>query len=184
MVCLQTGVATWRTGWEWRELNTIRDYRIGTTGLAGVRTNRIFGEDLEAAAAFIEREIPPTESLLILPTMTVLYGLTGRESFPGAPFIFHSGVIPFPGRYVEDFSGLVRAHPPTWLLLRDDRDVYWLQLDLQLRWINLKEWVEENYEPVWSSGRMQALRHISRPGESTGVTPHPHQQVLLPAQIR
>ena len=91
-------IASVRYTWRWKASNSVNDYVLQTESLKGWRCNRQIGEGVDRAVEYINHNVPEQDSLFAFPDVNVVYGLTGRESFRKAPFIFTLGEIPPPGK--------------------------------------------------------------------------------------
>jgi hypothetical protein len=144
--------------WNWRASNAQNDYKIRTKAFRDWRCHSAYGRDLDEAVARIQANVPRDESLFIYPDMTVIYGLTGRPSFKGAPFIFHAGVSPPPGPIAEKFRDRFLADPPQWILLREPFEIPWALDRRGLEIIGISQFIESSYEEQWKFGYFMLLK--------------------------
>lgn len=143
--------------WYWNSSNE-PNYSMTSKPLRGWRANRTAGEGVDQAVFAIKANVPPEESLFILPDATVIYGLTDREPYAPAPFIFHLKRMPPEGRLLDSFREHFLSHPPDWILLRDQHHLVFNDTDLLLEWLGIKERIAQKYEERWRSGTFRLLR--------------------------
>lgn len=151
--------------WNWRPSNAVADYELTTPGLYGWRCNSKNGIGFDHAIAAIEREVPPEDSLLILPDATIIYGLTGRESFRKASFIFHVRHVPPPGPY-EEFRKAFFEAPPQWILLHLQQEVDFNSHREILDWLGIEKFISESYSEHWRWSDDYVLLRWKGPGET------------------
>ena len=150
--------ASERYTWTWRPSNSINDYALQVESFRGWRCNRQIGEGVDRAVAYINDNVPEEDSLFVFPDATIVYGLTGRESFRKAPFLFHLEHIPPVGNAYADFRNHFLTSPPRWILLHDQTEVYFFNTASLLQWLRLDQFIVENYEPVWEWGDFSLIR--------------------------
>lgn len=160
-----TRAGQYPTAWMWRYSNLESNYALQNDPLKGWLTSRRIGPGVDGAVAYIQSHVPRDESLFVFPNCTVIYGLTGRDSYRGAPFIFHIGYAP--GGYQYDaFRERFLGEPPDWILLDLQREVEWAFAAEMLEWLALDDFVKERYEPVADFGELRLLR--MRPTSTSG----------------
>ncbi|MBI3556732.1 MAG: hypothetical protein HY074_10755 [Deltaproteobacteria bacterium] len=146
--------------WSWRRPVVLRDYALKTEAFRGWRCDRRIGEGLDAAVDFISHNVGAGESLFVYPDATVIYGLTGHESYRNAPFIFHLGMVPAPGRILEKFRKDLFAAPPAWIVIHDQTEVSFIDTKAMTSWLQLGEFFENNYRQVWTSNPFRVLKRL------------------------
>lgn len=157
---LYSGQATNRRyTWRWKPSNLTNDYVLQTESLKGWKCNRQIGEGLDRAVVYINENVPQQDSLFVFPDVTVIYGLTGRESFRKTPFIFHLNQIPSNGKLYADFRRHFLEIPPKWLLLHHQTEIAFYDTGRLLRWLRLDGFISQNYNQVWQWGDFALLRH-------------------------
>lgn len=159
-------VAAAQTGrlatWQWRDRFTaternVSDYPLRAAGFEGWRCNGRIGRGVDETADYIRASIPRDETLLVLPDATILYGLTERESFRGAPFLFHRGQAPPPGIDMARFRAIFASRPPDWIVWHRQREIPWMDERL-LPWLGIDRELAENYEPTWAADNFVIFR--------------------------
>ncbi len=163
------------TTWRWRDsgprdARNLSDYALKVEAFKGWRCNERIGRGVDAAAEYVVRHVPPGDTLLVLPDVTVLYGLTGRPSFRGAPFAFHLGQVPPPGPDYERFRSTFFSRPPKWIVLHLQTEIEWIDTGRVIEWLGLREYLAARYEPQWEGERFRILRLVAERGlERRGV---------------
>lgn len=145
--------------WVWRPSNFLGGYSITNPAMSGWRAHYDVGRDLDAALEKINT-LPDTGQLFIFPDFTILYGLSGRESFKPAPFIFHLREMPAPGRLLKTFRSRFLEDPPKWILLHERKEVFFADAGEILGWLDLKSTVDENYIEIWKHGEVRLLERL------------------------
>jgi hypothetical protein len=146
--------------WNWRRSNLVTNYAMRSPGFEGWRCFSRVGEGVDRAADAIRAIVPPGDTLLVLPDATLLYGLTGRDSYRGIPWAWDVNNSPAPGgRLYARTIRRLHEDKPDWILLRMQNDApanaTWPLLDaLQLRPVLARE-----YRAAWSAGDFVLLRH-------------------------
>ena len=98
----------------------------------------------------IEREVPPSGSILALPSRAELYFLSGRRN----PFRFYNSALGITTeRDLQAALGLLAVDPPA-LVLYDRRDKYNTAASRAIM-----DWVTELYEPLPGVGPFEIYRH-------------------------
>ena len=151
--------ASGRYTWRWKASNSVNDYVLQTEFLKGWRCNRQIGEGVDRAVEYINQNVPEQDSLFAFPDVNIVYGLTGRESFHKAPFIFTLGEIPPPGRLYAEFRKHFLDSPPQWILLHHQTEVDFYDTRRLLQWLRLDGFISRSYEGVWSWEDFVLLHH-------------------------
>ena len=149
-----------RLAWSWRDSNLQSDYSLRNQALSGWKCSADIGPGFDKAVAFIDANIPKGDQLFVFPDATVIYGLTGHESYRFAPFIFHLGLLPSPGKYYDKFQERFRSEPPKWIVLHDQTEIDFFDLGKLLHWLKLSEFLKANYGVVWTESKFSILRRI------------------------
>ena len=145
------------TTWTWNASVVKSDYALRTPAFAGWRCDGAVGEGLDRCAAFVAARIPREQSLLVFPDCTLLYGLTGHDSYRGAPFIFQRGQI-LTGALYDNFRARFLTSPPDWIVLHQF-DLRWdLSAGPILEWLRLDDYLRKEYRVVWTFGGFSVLR--------------------------
>jgi hypothetical protein len=144
--------------WRYKPSNFDIGHEIRTSGLRGLHCNPRYGLAFEAAFDLLDTKIPHDDSVFIYPEMTVLYGLTGRQSYPGAPFIFHNGVSPPPGPVARKFVEGFEARPPQWMLFHRSFDLAAIDIRTGLAVIGLDRFIAQHYTEKWRGGDLSVYR--------------------------
>lgn len=147
-----------RLVWTWRASNLANDYTLTTPAMRGWRCNRQVCEGIDRSVAWIQAYVPPGESLFVFPDATLVYGLTGRDSWRNAPFAFHLGQQPAPGRRYQQFRASFTAAPPRWILLHNQTEVGFFHTFALLRWLELDRFIATRYRIVWHWNDFAVLR--------------------------
>lgn len=147
-----------RRVWAWKRSNLVYDYALKTAAMRGWRCNRAICEGIDRAVDWINTHVPTGESLFVFPDATVIYGLTGRPSYPKAPIIFHLGQGPAPGPLYEEFRAHFTGSPPEWILLHNQTEVGFYNTLHLLRWLELDRFIERRYRVVWQWNDFAMLR--------------------------
>lgn len=108
--------------------------------------------------SFIEKNIPEQEPLLILTDLQILYSMTGRESFRGVPFLFTVGVVPAPGKQLQDVRETITQNPPNWILTH--RDPGTTGINQLVRYLGIEPFIAEHYQLVQYWNRYGMFRKI------------------------
>lgn len=136
--------------WVWHRSTIENTHTMKNEPLEGWRANPELGEGVDAAVEKIKSL--PEGQLLVFPDATVIYGLTGREPFKPAPFIFHLGKMPAPGKQADAFRNAVTSSPPKWILLHNQTELDFCDMDKLLHWLRLDQFIQGAYTPIWSHG--------------------------------
>jgi hypothetical protein len=170
-------VGVFPTTWEWRDSNLDRNYEMQNGPLRGWTCSSRIGPGVDGAVDYINRNVPRDERLFVFPDCTVIYGLTGRDSYRRTPFIFHLRKFP-EGKLYDEFRDHFRREPPQWILLDRQREVYWANVGKMMRWLQIEGAVRTNYTPVARFGELTLLR-IHQPQRGLDAT-----AAMLPAGKR
>lgn len=135
--------------WDWKGSNTLSDYAMITPSFAGWHAYPGYGEGVDRAVREINSRVPRTDSLMVFPDATVIYGLTGRVSWPDAPFIYHVRVWPPPGPMEEHFHDRFLKSPPKWILIHWQKEITFYNTDRLLIWLGIDDYIAGHYQPVW-----------------------------------
>lgn len=141
---------TWRGGWR-------SDHTLTSARLRGWRCDARVGTGVDAVVEYIRTRVPPQDRLLVFPDATVIYALSGRESYPRAPFIFHLMEFPM-GRAQALFNREFAVAPPEWFVLHRQIEVEHIHYHKLLTWLRLTKPLQEDYELVWSKYRFAIFR--------------------------
>jgi hypothetical protein len=155
--------------WNWKPSNVKADYQLRTPGFEGWWCNAAIGRGLDAAVEAVNRMVPRGDSLMVFPDATLIYGMTGRESLRGAPFVFHLGVSPPPGLLYFEFRERMLKNPPAWWLIHQQEEPKLSNARLILSWLDLQEMFAANYELVWKAEAFSLYRlkaGAGRPGKA------------------
>jgi hypothetical protein len=149
-----------RLVWTWRASNLDNAYTLTTPAMRGWRCNPRICEGIDRSVAWIQANVPPGDSLFVFPDATVIYGLTGHESWKKTPFIFHAGQVPAPGPLYDEFRAHITGTPPRWIVLHNQTEVGFFHTWGLLRWLGLDTFVTSRYRPVWQWGDFTIARLI------------------------
>ena len=152
--------------WMWRRSNMESNYEMQNGPFRGWRCSARIGPGVDQAVDFINRNVPREESLLIFPDCTVIYGLTGRESYRHSPFIFHLGGFPA-GKLYDEFRNHFLREPPRWILVDRQREVPWANVVRLMQWLQIEDFVRSNYEAVAHFGELSLLKAQNLPRDET-----------------
>lgn len=149
-----------RLVWSWRSSNLDNAYAFTTPAMRGWRCNPRICEGIDRSVAWIQANVPPGDTLFVFPDATVIYGLTGHQSWKKAPFIFHAGQVPAPGPLYDAFRAHLTSAPPRWIVLHNQTEVGFFHTWGLLRWLELDAFVTSRYRPVWQWGDFTVARLI------------------------
>lgn len=155
-----------RDVWAWRSANLEADYALRSAPLAGWRCNRRMGEAVDAAVEAIRTRVPAGDSLFVFPDTTVIYALTGRDSYRGAPAIFLLSTresSPPAGALAERFRAHFLANPPRWILLHHETESEITHTARFLAWLRLDAFVRDRYRRVDAWNDLELLQMNSLP---------------------
>ena len=145
--------------WTWNPFVVRSDYEMQNENFRGWRCSREIGEGLDKTVAYVNANVPKNESLFVFPDATIIYGLTGRDSYRKTPFLFHANQFPT-GRWLDEFREHFIAEPPTWIVLHNLKQHP--QPDITagpiLEWLKLTDVVANQYEVVWTYQDFSVLR--------------------------
>ena len=140
--------------WTYFQKNPAGNYVIKTKPLEGWRAPRFQGEPLDQLVEYINKNIPPTEPLLNLTDMYIIYALTGRDSYRGIPFVFFQDQLPARGEQAEQVQQNILSHPPDWILVN-------LNSSPVLQNMKIQEEIQSKYLPVFQTGEYFLLQKIN-----------------------
>lgn len=160
------GLSVWRAGfaWTWNPYSTDRSYELKTESFRGWNAHPRLGEGTDLAVQAVRDRVPASASLLILPHGTWIYGLAGRMPYAPAPFLFHEGKMPPPGRWREEVRRAWMEHPPDWILLHGYSKIDFSTSATVMRDLGLGDWLARGYRIDRSWDRWRLLRR-KEPGE-------------------
>lgn len=120
------------------------NYALKAPVLRGWMCDRETGQDLDKIVEFVNRNVPKTETLLILSDLQILNALTGRNGYRGVPFIFTQGKVPTPGKQLEKVRNQIMQNPPDWVLthIGDSFSITYL-----IQYLDLFDFLHEHYTP-------------------------------------
>jgi hypothetical protein len=144
--------------WWWHPSNLEADYALQSPGFEGWHCNASIGADLDQAVTYVNTKVPRDETLFVFPDATIIYGLTGRPSYLKAPFIFHIGVAPPPGKVYNEFRERFLHEPPQWIVLHDQWEVWFFRTDRLLEWLALDRFITDRYQKQCEWGNFTLLR--------------------------
>jgi hypothetical protein len=133
------------SAWHWRASNLDAQYTLQAPGFEGWKCNEAIVKGLDEAVVYINEHVPQQETLFVFPDATIVYGLTGRPSYRKAPFIFHDGEVPPPGKPYDDFRDRFLSHPPQWILLHHDPGAWCCHTRYLLEWLKLDGYLATCY---------------------------------------
>lgn len=128
---------------KWRPLG---NYVLKSKPFDGWLAYQKQGEPLDNLVAYIRTHVPETDSLLNLTDMFIIYSLTGRDSFRGITCTYIEGIIPNPGRQVEQVRKNILSHLPEWVVLSVDA------IPVELRYLGIQQEILTSYQPVVRTG--------------------------------
>jgi len=137
------------------------DYYLGTYSLkakpfAGWLFDESGGRVLDSLVEFINQNVPQDDSLLVISNNTVLYGLTGRESYRGMPIMsFQNNITPVPGRQLERVRTRILEDPPNWIVT--DLNTYLVIFS----YLNIQQEFLKHYLQVQSWGMHAIFRRVN-----------------------
>ncbi len=137
------------------------DYQIRALPLRGWSCQRQSCEPMDEAVDYLNAHVEKSDSLFVFPDLTVVYLLTGHESYRHAPFQFVLNLLPSPGKDAIQFLNHFDQNRPKWILLHDA--VYGpvnvpINTGLQLKSLLLDQYFNNNYSKVWSSKNISILK--------------------------
>lgn len=145
--------------WNWRPSNIRSDYALTSPGFEGWRCVRRVGEGVDRAAQAIRAHVPAADSLFILPDVSVLYGMTGHDSYRGIPWAFDIRNSPAPAsRLWRRTVGRLQEDKPRWILLHMHFETGFNATRPVLHTLRLDAMIANEYETVWSWGDFVLLR--------------------------
>lgn len=147
--------------WDWFPHNRRASYEIQAAPLRGWHTYPEVGVGLDAAVRYIDNHVPRNESLWVMPTATVIYGLTNRESLAGQSFIYDLGTFPPPGAALDATTQSFLAAPPDWILIHRMNFNTLAPSEELLDWMKIGEIVKRDYDSVWAEGGFEMLKRRS-----------------------
>ena len=145
--------------WAWNPMVLHSDYKLQTPAFRDWKCNGAIGEGLDKTVEYINANIPKNDSVFVFPDSTMIYGLTGRDSYRQAPFIFHRNQI-LVGKWYDDFRAHFLSEPPKWIVM------HYLKQHPQpdliagpiLKWLKLEEFLDQKYAPAWRHGDFYVLK--------------------------
>ncbi len=145
------------------------DYRIRSAPMAGWACHRYFCEGMDDTVDYLRKQVPQKDSLFVFPDLTIIYMLTGHESYPGAPYQFLLNTLPAPGKATISFLNRFSEHPPKWIVLHTVSYLPTLAVDsgLQLRSLLLDKYIDSNYRQVWSDKSKEFSVYLRKTRESS-----------------
>jgi len=140
-------------GWNWRASNRLADYALRTPGFEGWRCFRPIGEGVDRAAEAIRALVPAGDTLLVFPDATVLYGMTGHDSYRGVPWAWDITGSPAPGsRLFERTVRRLQEDKPRWILVHLQKESSANATLPLLEALRLAPLIASEYRAVWSWG--------------------------------
>lgn len=136
--------------WRWMGQDPVGTYAIQAKPLQGWLSDKKMGRILDAMVRYVKREIPPSDSLLILADMEILYALTERESYRGIPHLWHRHRVPAPGPALERVKSHIVSHPPDWMILFEGPAIYPTNepADGIVDYLELQAFIDSDYSEV------------------------------------
>ncbi|MCY3023577.1 MAG: glycosyltransferase family 39 protein [Planctomycetota bacterium] len=169
--------------WTWNPMVLTSDYEIQTEAFRGWKCSSATGRSMDGTVAFIKERIPPGDSLFVFPDVTMIYGLTGRDSYRKCPFIFQQNQL-LRGRWYDEFREHFLNQPPQWIVLHE---IGWQsQMGLNagpvLRWLKLDAMITQRYRIVWRYGEFFVLRlaTLFKPLKNSDFSAWPSSGTALP----
>ncbi|MBI4861608.1 MAG: hypothetical protein HY815_15300 [Candidatus Riflebacteria bacterium] len=153
-----TTVMTRHTVWSWHGSTLQADYQLRAEPFRGWWCNGAIGEGVDLAVAWIGEHVPREDSIFVFPDATVIYGLAGRQSFRGAPFLFHVEHMPPPGRLYDRFRLAFVRRPPRWIVLHLQSEKSFFDTALLLDWLKLDRFIAGRYRQVWRQGQFAIFK--------------------------
>lgn len=122
-------------------------YQLKTKPLEGWQFIHPEGAAIDYLADYIKKNVPPSDSLLILSNLQILNALTGREGYPEVPYIWEPEGFPLQGTpVIEKAREHILKNPPDWIVFTLGGPWYEsLQLHNLLKYMDLLE-LEEQYK--------------------------------------
>ncbi|MBI3724165.1 hypothetical protein HY251_09475 [bacterium] len=146
--CLRLEASPWGG---WHPSNLAADYSLETPAFRGWRCNRANGEGVDAAVRFLDANVPREDSLFVAPDGTIIYGLTGHDSYRKTPFIVHVGSPPR-GQLMSAFRSHFYSAPPRWIVIHRTEEVIHMRTGDVLLWLGILDFFRERYDMVWRKG--------------------------------
>ncbi|HEU0105974.1 MAG TPA: hypothetical protein VFT38_07365, partial [Vicinamibacteria bacterium] len=159
-------------GWNWRRSNVLADYALRTPGFEGWRCFRPTGEGVDRAAEAIRALVPAADTLLVIPDATVLYGMTGHDSYRGVPWAWDITSSPARGsRLYERTVNRLHQDKPAWILVHFQNDSVASATLALIAHLRLAPMIAAEYRPAWSWGDFVLLRRTSADGGGPPAAP-------------
>lgn len=99
------------------EIPAERRYYLKSGPFKGWLHLDLVGQRVEDMTRFIESQVGPEESLLVLSSDQILYALAGKDSYRGVPYGWGvDNTAPPPGKLWEQVHRQLIEHPPDWIL--------------------------------------------------------------------
>lgn len=133
------------------------NYSLKSKPLTGWRMEKIQGMATDDLAAYIRKNVPESDSLLILTDMQILNALTGRPGYKGVTLAFADNDWPTPGAMQRQVHDTIVQNPPVWIVTHTGRVAFGTKT---LEYLDLKEWLKQNYALAYRSGNYVLLRQI------------------------
>jgi hypothetical protein len=146
-------------GWNWRPSNVLADYSLRTPGFEGWRCFQPTGEGVDRAAEAIQALVPAADTLLVIPDASVLYGMTGHDSYRGVPWAWD--IFSSPARSSRLYERTVsRLHEdkPAWILIHYQNESVASATPALIAHLRLGPMIAAEYGPVWRWGDFVLLR--------------------------
>ncbi|MFT7637702.1 MAG: hypothetical protein ACI9Y8_001480 [Candidatus Omnitrophota bacterium] len=131
------------------------NYALKSKPLDGWMVEKEQGQEVDALVEFIKRFVPKQESLMVITDLTILYALTGRESYRGIPYAFTLDVSPAPGKHLEQFRKNFTDNPPMWIVTHRGRVAF---LNGLLPYLGIQNTIVKDYGIAFKAGRYIILR--------------------------
>ena len=143
--------------WTWNPWVQVSDYVIKTDTFRGWQCNRATGAGMDKTVEFARKNIPANQTLFVLPDVTMIYGLTGHDSYRKCPCFFCVNEI-LRGRWYDEFREHFLTEPPEWIVLHDAPRPSVLAARPVIEWLKLGDTLERKYSTVWHYGEFSILR--------------------------
>lgn len=146
--------------YDWNEMNTDSTYKLTAKNFEGWHSGQSIGPDVDRVLSYMESNIPKEDSVFVFPDSTVIYGMSGHESYRYVPLNFYYKKSPAPGKQYDKFQSHFLSSPPKWIVLHDQwpSAIGKETVNDMLSWLNLSEFINRNYQEVQTFGKFEILK--------------------------
>jgi hypothetical protein len=154
--------------WTWRGHAARSSYEFKTPSMRGWKCDPTVCPGVDKVVAYLETNVPKTDTLFVFPDALIIYALSGHQSFLHAPIYwqrpYEGAEAPLEGPFYDNFRNSFLKQPPQWIVIHNQTEVPLFDTAATLDWLQLNGWIQSNSVKVWGESNFEIRKTEERKG--------------------